>query len=250
MAAATLGEALRRAEATSWSHIHGNSKMELVRDGDHFVFRNKRPRHADEIRYHSDHILPPTIALCRMYLGRQWQPEWIEVRYDRDPDADRVEERLGVPIRYRRPGTGVVLRPIDLGRHRLFSPVADLGVVTLRELIAECALASAPEPARSLSAVVALRLLDGKTDIDGAASLSGLSVQSLQRRLRQSGYTYREVVEMSRQARAAALLTENDAPVITIAMSLGYEDHANFSRAFKRWTGASPTEFRRAHRAP
>jgi len=249
MAAPTLGEALRRAEATSWAHIHGDSKMVFVKDGDRYIFRNRRPQRAEEVRYHSDHILPPTIALCQMYLGRQWRPEWIEVRYDRDSRAGQVEERLGVPLRYRRPGTGVVLRPEDLGRHRLFSPVGDLGVVTLRELLAESVLAGAPEPARSLSAVVALRLLDGKADIDGAARLAGLSVQSLQRRLREKGYTYRELVNISRLARAKALLREADTQVTTIAMELGYGDHANFTRAFKHWTGVTPSAFRRAHRA-
>jgi AraC-like DNA-binding protein len=66
--------------------------------------------------------------------------------------------------------------------------------------------------------------------------------------LRQNGYTYREILNFARRDREAGLLQETDAPVLEIALSLGYEDHANFTRAFIRWTGRTPTEFRRAVR--
>lgn len=105
-----------------------------------------------------------------------------------------------------------------------------------------------PDRRRALSAVVALRLLDGRSDIEGAAQAIGLSVQGLQRRLRQKGYTYREILELARRVRATSLLLETQLPIVEIALSLGYEDHANFTRAFVRWEGCSPSEFRFARR--
>jgi len=242
MAAPTLGEALRRLCSTSWAHQVG-ARQEVIRERGRWVWRNI-VRHVDpDIRQHSDHILPPFIALCRMYLGRDWMPEWVEVNYPRDADAARLEARLKVPVFYGRRGTGVPLREGDLHRTRLYSPLPD-ATVTLREVVADVLLTDAPEPARSLSAVVTLRLLDGHIDLDGAARAAGLSVQGLQRRLRSSRYTYRELVDRARQARALALLRETDLRGIDVATALGYEEHANFSRAFKRWTGMAPSHFR------
>jgi len=117
--------------------------------------------------------------------------------------------------------------------------------VTLRDVLADVILANAPEPARSISAVVALRLLDGRSDIDGVAQVLGLGVQGLQRRLREKGFTYREIVDAARHARAVRLLVETRLSVFEIALSLGYETHAAFTRAFTRWEGCAPSEYRR-----
>ena len=122
-------------------------------------------------------------------------------------------------------------------------------IVTLRDVLADVILADAPEPARALSAVVALRLLDGRSDIEGAAYLVGLGVQGLQRRLRQKGYSYREIVDEARRARAIRLLLETRMTVLAIALSLGYETHASFTRAFVRWMGCTPSEYRKGNNA-
>jgi AraC-like DNA-binding protein len=92
-----------------------------------------------------------------------------------------------------------------------------------------------------------LRLLDGDTDIDGAALLAGLGPRSLQKKLRDEGFTYRKILDAVRLQRSAALLQETDETVTYIALSLGYAEPGNFTRAFHRWTGRSPIDFR--HRA-
>ena len=49
---------------------------------------------------------------------------------------------------------------------------------------------------------------------------------------------------------AAGRLRDSDAKVIEIALDVGYESEAAFSRAFKRMVGVTPGEWRRAHLAP
>lgn len=247
---ATLGAGLRRACATIWTQQSG-CRMELTGSGPRRLFSYRPPTLPGlDDRAHSDHTLPPILAFARAYLGSDWQPDWVELNYPRDADAGRLEEALGVPVRFGCPGVGIPLRTSLLDQP-LRPEVMALRPppVTLREVVADVLLCDAPEPARSLSAVVALRLLDGECDIDGAARMAGLGVQGLQRRLRQAGHTYRGVVDLARRARAASLLTETDMAVVDIALSLGYEDHANFTRAFGRWLGCSPSDFRR-RRAP
>ncbi len=239
----TLGEALRRAIDTSWAHLSG-SHLELARGQDHWILRFVAPPMAVSTMQHSDHVLLPLLSLARHYLGRAWQPAWVEVDYPRDQAAHLLEEALDIPARFGRPGTGLALAAEDLlQQHAVNRPHR---IVTLQDIKADLTLIEAGEPARSISSVVALRLLDGKSDIEGAAQLVGLSVQTLQRRLRHKGYTYREVLAATRFARAKVLLGETQLTIMEIALSLGYEDHANFTRAFKRWAGASPTTYRRA----
>ena len=77
------------------------------------------------------------------------------------------------------------------------------------------------------------------------ASGRASGVRSLQRQLLEKGYSYREIVTIARNERAVSLLRETSLPIMEIALLLGYEDHASFTRAFRRWMGCSPLEFRR-----
>ncbi|MFG1287960.1 helix-turn-helix domain-containing protein [Xanthobacter versatilis] len=244
-AAPTLGEGLRRAIATSWAHQSG-ARLELVRDGGHRILRFATPTFDVSKVQHCDHLLPPMLTFVRLYLGARWRPDWAEVEYARDPEAKQVEDRLQVDLRCERPGSGLALKASELSRRRINRITGRTRIVTLRDVLADVILSDAPEPARALSAIVALRLLDGQSDIDGAAHLAGLGVQGLQRRLREKGFTYREIVEEARRARAIRLLVETQMSILAISLSLGYDTHGSFTRAFIRWMGCSPSEYRRS----
>jgi AraC-like DNA-binding protein len=86
--------------------------------------------------------------------------------------------------------------------------------------------------------------------IAAVARALGLSVRTLQRWLAAEGGRYEDLVERSRLGSARALLEQTDARVLDIALSLGYSDHAHFTRAFRRWTGVSPVAYRRARTNP
>jgi AraC-like DNA-binding protein len=117
--------------------------------------------------------------------------------------------------------------------------------LTLLDVEASEGLPDVAEPLRSFFAIAILRLLEGQTDIDGMAALAGIGVQQLQRCLRREGLSYRDLLALIRSARAKALLRETDLSITEVAFALGYSDHANFTRAFNRWAGCSPVDFRR-----
>ncbi len=77
----------------------------------------------------------------------------------------------------------------------------------------------------------------------------GTSVRTLQRRLRAMGLTYSELVRRARRAAAQRMLKDRGAGIAEIARALGYSHPAHFTRAFGRWTGSTPREFR-ARKAP
>ncbi|WP_256206443.1 AraC family transcriptional regulator [Nocardioides luteus] len=73
-----------------------------------------------------------------------------------------------------------------------------------------------------------------------------MSASTLKRRLREEGTTFRELLESSLLERATLRLLDRSMSVSEIAADLGYSDLTNFSHAFKRWTGQSPSQFRQA----
>ncbi|MDX1799642.1 MAG: AraC family transcriptional regulator [Marinobacter sp.] len=78
-----------------------------------------------------------------------------------------------------------------------------------------------------------------------------VSERTLKRRLHEENCRYQALVDEVRLERARALLTRTSMNLGQIADALGYADAANFTRAFKRWTGVSPSHYRtRANDAP
>ena len=67
----------------------------------------------------------------------------------------------------------------------------------------------------------------------------------IQRRLQDEGTSYREVLDDVREVMARKYLSESELPLLDVALLLGYSDATAFHRAFKRWTGVTPGEFRR-----
>jgi len=248
-AAPTFEEGLRRYFETFDSHQSGSS-MRLELQGKHGVWRYYPYALDLDYRAHSDHLVPTMLQFARIFLGNDWAPDWIEINYPRDAAAHLLEARLQTEVRFAEPCIGIAIRTSDLVGSSRTERLTQSQPVTLREVNADLLLANAPEPARALSAIVTLRLLDGHTDIDGAARMAQMSVQSLQRRLRDKGFTYREIVGLARQRRAESLLAETEMRIVDIALALGYEEHANFTRAFKAAAGVSPADFRRACRQP
>jgi AraC-like DNA-binding protein len=100
----------------------------------------------------------------------------------------------------------------------------------------------------SLVQVVGVLSAEGFPHVGLTANMLGVSVRTLQRHLAEAGTTYAAEVEHARFAAAASLLEETDVPVLIVALDLGYSDHAHFSRAFRRWSGRTPREFRRLTR--
>ena len=71
-----------------------------------------------------------------------------------------------------------------------------------------------------------------------------MSVRTLQRRLSEQGITYSHLLEELRHDTAISLLRDPSLKVSDIGRELGYRDPAIFTRAFRRWTGVTPSEHR------
>lgn len=89
----------------------------------------------------------------------------------------------------------------------------------------------------------------GHTDLglQATSAIIGTSPRTLQRRLAEENLVFGRLLQSVRFQVAQRLLREPVMPLAEIARRLGYSGSANFIRAFKRWSGVGPSEFRQLH---
>ena len=119
------------------------------------------------------------------------------------------------------------------------------------ETHAESLLAQVPAVTRPLLAqvreAIIVELATSGAELSRVARRLAMSTRTLQRRLEESGTSYQEVVEEVRSSMAQVLLRDRARSIVDIAFELGYADLKGFYRAFRRWTQATPAEWRARH---
>ncbi|WP_430459553.1 AraC family transcriptional regulator [Thalassolituus sp. LLYu03] len=92
-------------------------------------------------------------------------------------------------------------------------------------------------------------LEQGEPTLADVAGLLTVSERSLRRHLQQENTSFRECLTEVRSALAAFYLTDTDHNLTEISLRLGFSDSANFSKAFQRWYGLAPGQYRLQKRA-
>jgi AraC-like DNA-binding protein len=187
------------------------------------------------------------VNLIRLAAGPTRTPIEVQLCSSHSPDVPGSPLFHGTRLGFDHPWT-----TITLGSSLLDEPIGSAQTAHLSPLDVELWRQSAPADDLEGSirqVLIAMEPRIGHVRIEHAAAALGCSVRTLQRRLADAGSCFEEIVRTMRQDMAADLLQRTDARVLDIALDLGYSDHAHFTRAFRRWTGLPPLEYRRRHRA-
>ncbi len=99
---------------------------------------------------------------------------------------------------------------------------------------------------RVLAAVRSYLLFHGKgyPDMEEVSASLHMSSRSLRRHLQAEGSSFKKLLDEARQRDAVRLLADRRLGLSQIATMLGYQDPANFTRAFRQWTGTTPQRYR------
>jgi AraC-like DNA-binding protein len=92
------------------------------------------------------------------------------------------------------------------------------------------------------------RLRNELPSLDEVASSLALTPQTLSRRLREEGHSFQALKDNVRRDAAIALLQRPDLTLVDVAAGVGFSEASTFHRAFKKWTGVAPGEYRQRAR--
>jgi AraC-like DNA-binding protein len=169
------------------------------------------------------------------------------VRFAHAAPADRTTHRrvFGAEPEFLRAHNAIVVRTANL--HQPI-PGHDTVACALAERDAQLRLAGLPRAeslVRRIEENLRRGLRDGAPTIDRMAEALGMRSRTLSRRLRSEGATFQDVLDSVRHGLADRYLSDGDMSITEVAYALGYSDPSAFNKAFRRWTGRAPHEYRR-----
>jgi len=158
---------------------------------------------------------------------------------------DEVQSAFSFPIAFKQPYTRIYLNKAHLDKPM---QQADPQTVRLLMEMSERQLEEAEAEAEvSLVGGVKSILIEhvaSPPKLDDAARMLGISSRGLRRKLAQSNTSYQKLLDAVRAKLATKLLRDSTASIATIAYELGFDNSSDFTRAFKKWEGLSPSAFR------
>lgn len=177
-------------------------------------------------------------------IGRNVVAAEIHFNYDKPESTAEHRRLLGPNLYFDQPTSAVVLWDRDVR-----SPTTDPDASLTRYMdeLAEIYLQSLPRIdsyKEKVRHAVWPHLSEGLPTIQSVAARMAISTRSLQRRLREEGTSFAEVVDSLRQEKAHLLLRDPNLAVYEVGYLLGYSDPSTFHRAFRRWQGTSPSQYR------
>lgn len=161
--------------------------------------------------------------------------------------GDDYARIFGPSVRFDMPHNAFVLpeHHLDLARpdwdptlHAVLKAEADRALERLTAL----------QVSQRVRSVLSSLRLGERPEMASAASVLGMSERALRRRLAAEGVCFRELIDDMQRDRALILAKDPKRSAEAVSSALGFSEVSAYHRAFKRWTGLTPVQYRLAHR--
>ena len=212
-------------------------RYEVVRDCDNYLAR--APRQAMET------MACGTLITLRRLTSKPIVPLAVTFQHPK-PSSAAEHLRIFGPVRFGQAENVIEFRSADL-EERLLS--ANPALLEVFDAKARQFLAQLDQPgtvSRRVLTILARRIAVTVPSLDEVAVELAMSERSLQRKLRTEKTSFRQLVEDMRKEIALQHLAQPGASTSETAFLLGFSEPSAFTRAFRRWTGAPPTQFQSA----
>lgn len=183
------------------------------------------------------------LKLLRQLGGRGFKPRYVSLTGNTRPqDVEELERQLG--CRFDGNTTENVIAFPAAMLNRRVSSANRLLFKLLSGYLARVKDAARTTLAERVQDYVRSSLPDGNCTIERCAIKMDMSVRTLQAKLNEMELSFSDILEEQRIVQAKNYLGQNHYSLDDVAANLGYSEQSSFGRAFKRWTGLTPKQFR------
>ena len=184
------------------------------------------------------------LNVIRECTGSDWQPQEVYFEHPKPENPREHESAFDAPVFFSQRINAIVFSP-DILEKRM--PNCDLKLMALTRVCLESMHANTPFTQNltdRIRNIIRVKLVDGYPSLETVAEGIYMSPSAIQRNLAWEGLSYTELVEETRKNLADMYFKQRNLSLSEISYLLGYSELSAFSRAFRRWTGYSPREYR------
>lgn len=187
------------------------------------------------------------VSMLRHLLGDGWAPDHISFPHHCKGRRTRYEDHFRAPVSFGDQGEmRIHMKRADLSTPlRMKSSVRDRLPGSASQELIEAFRPSVSDIDLAVRRMVDASLAHRPVTLSTAARILGLSSRTLQRRLDDCGTPFGQILDDRRHQLATAWLRDERISVTEVAMRLGYSAPSHFNRAFLRWEGRPPIDYRR-----
>ena len=249
LASSTLKSAFQRTIRYFRVVTTDPEKLALLERGDEYEFRIDTSqvvhRGLDE---EYDLFLALLVDACRIAHGPSFCPRRVTVEHGPTECVGHYKEFFGVEAEFNAPHYALFL---DKARVDATVPTGNTELALASERVIHNYLSHLDRSDVLMQVMSKLieALPSGEVSEESIAHALNMSLRTLQRKLRDEGTTYKELLDSTRRDLATRYIERSTVSVSEITYLLGFSEPSNFSRAFRRWTGQSPSAYRASHAA-
>lgn len=234
---------------TQYSKVVGNGlQAEYTIEADELVLTlHRRDPHAlKNPRQVMAYSLAGWITIARWLIGEDVVPTLLELPLAPPPDPSALNSVFRCPIQFNRPQIKLHLNPMLLSAP-FRNTYPGLQAVLTEQVEEKLGHAGAPADIwlDRVRHRVKLMLHDTSLSLGVLATSMGTTPRTLQRGLKARGTSYVDLLDEVRKAQAHSMTKNGNVPFSEISLVLGFSVQPAFQRAFKRWFGVTPGEYRR-----
>jgi AraC-like DNA-binding protein len=243
-----FGEALRRL--LRYHRIWDDAvdyELETTDAGDvHLSFFYGVSNPVEERRQDCESTMAIIVRFARIATGDAWTPREIHFEHAAPGDASEHRRIFGAPVRFRMPRNKLIF---DSSHLALPLVGADAELCALLDRHAEELLAktaSRGAVSHRVRQMLQEAMQDGDPGLEAVARRMGISSRTLQRKLKEEDTSHQDLLDEMRRDLSKRYLREPGMAICEVAYLLGFSEPSAFHRAFRRWTGTTPKEYRQS----
>jgi AraC-like DNA-binding protein len=196
-------------------------------------------------RPYAEYTLAAVFLRTRMGTNQSYRLVRVEFSHPAPADISEHERIFECPVTF-----GADTCQMVIGREVWEMPRigGDPTLFSLLDTHARMLMDQLPSPADIVGRVreaIAAELRGGNPKLESIARRLAVSPRTLQRRLRDQAIVFNDMVDAMRFRAARSYLAHEDIAGSEVAYLLGFAEQSSFNRAFRRWSGQTPTEYRR-----
>lgn len=242
--AATVGEAFRFASRYFWL-VNTAIRLPIDETGDPVTFDVEDESGPTGVsRPYAEYCFAAFVLHVRGATGVDFPLRSVTFVHRPPPDTTEHGRIFGCPVSFEAERNRMAIDRSAWERRIAGAHPGVLQVLTEHADLLLEKLPRGPDLVERTRRVIGERLRGGDSSLESVARELGTSARSLQRHLREIGYTYNALADEVRAATARLYLEQPDIAISEVAWLLGFADQSTFNRAFKRWTGSTPARAR------